>query len=165
MKSSFGDLSINFKNTINKFSEKLSARAKQWEVDNVRKMNSAVDIVYRAARAKRPMINVVGSGLMPIQVKGSKKKLEALKVRRVSNPAAIFGVPVRTGNLQSAIKKSVAVQFNKIIGKVWVDQKMAPYAKYVEYGTSKMAPRPFFRQAKDLNEKTVREIIGRGYKQ
>ncbi|MBS7622803.1 HK97 gp10 family phage protein [Candidatus Bathyarchaeota archaeon] len=50
-------------------------------------------------------------------------------------------VPVRTGFLQSTIQCAIAEIFHVIF------EATAPYAAYVEYGTYKMAARPYMRPA------------------
>lgn len=167
-KAHFGNMSMNFENSIQNLGKKLTERAKKWEKDGTKKMNAAVDIIYNTARAKRPSVTaftfageqMTSSNKIPKSVRGMFKK-----IRRVSDPDAKFGVPVRTGNLQKSIKKDVRPRFHKIIGTVWVDQKQAPYAKFIEYGTAKIKPRPFFRPAKDLNRKIVKDIIGSEFKE
>lgn len=50
---------------------------------------------------------------------------------------------------------------NKRPGVVEVSSN-AFYSKYLEYGTSKMAARPFMRPARDKMEKPVRRFVQRG---
>jgi len=124
-----------------------------------RRMDKVSDILYRAATTKRPMINAVGPGIAPIAVTGSKAKLAKMGARRISNPDALFGVPVRTGNLQRSIKRKTEQDKNKILVRVWADEEQAPYAKDMEYGTPTVAARPFLRPALDLNKTLIEKII------
>jgi HK97 gp10 family phage protein len=124
-----------------------------------KRMDRVAEIVYRTATTKRPDINAIGSGIAPVAVKGSKKKLAAMRTRRISNPDAKFGVPVRTGNLRSAIHKDVEQDNKKILVRVWVDTDKAPYAKAMEYGTSHIAARPFIRPALSMNQSLIEKII------
>lgn len=110
-----------------------------------RKMNKAVDIVWRVAHQKRPMISK------------SQAKTEG-RTRRVSNPDASAGVPVRTGVLQASIQKSVKVVGGKWIGRIWTD---TPYAKYMEFGTSKIRARAFMRPAINLTRDALKLIFGK----
>jgi len=167
-KGNFGDINLNFKGNIKSFGKKLEKRAKGWESEGLKRMNAAVNIVYNTARAKRPSTTFYEFGGETMSTPGKiPKDVKRLfrHVRKVSDPNAKFGVPVRTGNLRDAIKKDVKVQFHKVVGTIWVDQKQAPYAGFIEYGTSKMAKRPFFRPAMDLNRKIVKDIIGSEYKE
>jgi HK97 gp10 family phage protein len=119
-----------------------------------KKVGAAVDIVWRTARAKRPMIT-------PKQAKNEGRR------KRVSNPGAGYGVPVDTGALQSAIKKRITETTGKVIGEIYVDgsvnnpvsgRSVGEYALLVENGTSKMAARPFMRPALALNEQIIRRL-------
>lgn len=69
-------------------------------------------------------------------------------------------VPVRTGNLKSAIMKV----FSARSGELYVDAEKAPYWRFVEYGTRKMAPQSFIRAAWDLGKelalKAMIDVIG-----
>jgi len=168
MKAQYGNLTIDFGRSVENFGKKLTQRAQSWERDGMKRMQSAVNIVYNTAHAKRPMTNFVKVMGEDVEYPGSRVPKEIsqnFRTRRVSNPNAKFGVPVRTGNLRDSIKKEVRPYFHRIVGTVWVDEVKAPYAKYLEYGTSKMAARPFMRPAKDLNRKIIHDIIGVGFKE
>ena len=119
--------------------------------DSLRRVNLAVNIIYKTASAKRPMIGVKG--------------------HRVSDPSAAFGVPVAEkngGRLKAAIKKEVTVVSGHIRGRVWVDSSV-PYAKRIEYGFMgkkdsagrlyHQLPRPFIRPAWNLNVALVQKIL------
>lgn len=54
-------------------------------------------------------------------------------------------VPVDTGTLKAAIDASRTV--NSLTGRVGITSKDAYYWRHVEFGTSRMAARPFFRPA------------------
>jgi HK97 gp10 family phage protein len=121
-------------------------------------VQKTVDLIYSTATTKRERMNYVNISGKRLSVTSSFKKSSG--VRSVSNPDASYGVPVDTGNLRNSIKKEVTYSgLRKIIGRVWADEKMAPYAKYVEFGTSKMAARPFMRVALDRNMEKIRKIF------
>jgi HK97 gp10 family phage protein len=107
------------------------------------KMNAAVNVVWGIAHAKRPMIT---KAMMKAQGRRS----------RVSDPSAEAGVPVRTGALQMSITKSVSKNGNVVTGKV---ETNSPYAKFLEFGTSRMPARPFMRPALALSGETVKKIF------
>lgn len=100
------------------------------------KMREATDLVYKTARSIRPDITIGG--------------------RKVSNPNSKYGVPVRTGALRASIRKEVRRGRFSAIGRVTTDKE---YAKFIEYGTSKMAPRAFMRPALDLNKQKIKKIF------
>ena len=107
-----------------------------------KKMNLIVDVVYKTATAKRPKISVA-------EAKSMGRKT-GKGVYRVSDPNAKLGVPVDTGRLQSSITKNVSRSGGKLIGEVSAGEGV-PYAIMIEFGTSKMKPRPFMRPAWNEN--------------
>jgi len=58
-------------------------------------------------------------------------------------------VPVRTGNLFRSIKLEKKSPFEHVVSAGWpTKEKGKPYyAPFVEYGTRRMAPRPYMRPA------------------
>lgn len=108
-----------------------------------RKVTKAVEIIYRVAHAKRPMITK------------AQMKREGRRVQ-VSNPEAEAGVPVRSGALQASIQKGVSRQNSKVTGKIWTD---SPYAAFIEWGTSRMAARPFLRPAIALTRDALKQMF------
>ncbi len=63
-------------------------------------------------------------------------------------------VVVRTGYLRSTIFAQV-IESDLIL----VFGATAPYAPYVEFGTSRMAPRPFIRPAFDANQQRILDAL------
>lgn len=125
--------------------------------DLMGKMNSAVNIMWITARAKRPKISTQqakSSATRYFRRDSNGKRKEY----RVSDPAAKLGVPVDTGILQASIKKEVNDRKNgKIIGRIYVDG--VKYAKYMEFGTSNIQARPFMRPAIDLNKERIKNLF------
>jgi HK97 gp10 family phage protein len=109
--------------------------------DLKKKMESVMELAYRYARTPRAMMtNKYG--------------------HRVSNPNAPYGVPVRTGNLQASIKKSkIRVEDETVSGSIYVDKKLAPYAIFVEVGTSRMRPRPFMRPVVNIIKEITKDLF------
>lgn len=69
-------------------------------------------------------------------------------------------VPVRTGNLRDSIMlENTSTGF-----RFWVDQAKAPYGKYIERGTSRMNPQPFFYSSIDRNKQGLIEALKKHYK-
>jgi HK97 gp10 family phage protein len=67
-------------------------------------------------------------------------------------------VPVRTGFLRSTIKASPVIvrgQYGMIVHL----QALAAYATFVEYGTSRMAPRPFLEPAAEFGAQEFEGVI------
>lgn len=60
---------------------------------------------------------------------------------------AVAGVPVRTGNLGSALDKRVSGSGEKADAEVGVWEDDAYYGQFVEFGTSKMEAQPFLLPA------------------
>lgn len=115
------------------------------------KMNKAVDIMYRVARQKRPYISKA-------QMKSEGRRT------KVSDPSAEAGVPVAAingGALQASIKKKVSDKGYSVVGIIEAGGASAPYAKYLEFGTSKMAARPFMRPAIDLTRQAIKNMFAK----
>lgn len=113
--------------TIKKFKKAQEDIQKQ----QLKAMTNSVEVVYRTASSKRPMIT-------PRQTKQEGRK------KPVSNPLAALGVPVDTGELQASIKKEVVEKGESLFGRVWTDNN---HAGYMEFGTSRIKARPFMRPA------------------
>lgn len=107
------------------------------------KITQATNIMWRVARQKRPMMSK------------AQMRMER-RSRRVSDPNAEAGVPVQTGALQNSIQKNVEVKRHSVIGRIWTSM---PYAKYVEFGTSRMAARPFLRPAITLTRDAIKAMF------
>ena len=60
---------------------------------------------------------------------------------------AVAGVPVRSGNLGSALDKRVSGGGEKVDAQVGVWEDDAYYGQFVEFGTSKMEAQPFLYPA------------------
>jgi HK97 gp10 family phage protein len=78
--------------------------------------------------------------------------------QKVSDPSARFGVPVRTGALRSSIKREVNEKDERTIGRIYTDGT-APYDVYLEFGTSRMAPRPFMGDALREGQSKIKDIL------
>lgn len=65
-----------------------------------------------------------------------------------------------TGNLRASVHYTIETSGQTIIGRVGTDVE---YGKMLEYGTSKIAPRPWLKPAldnnKDFIEKTIRGVM------
>lgn len=117
------------------------------------KITQATNIMWRIARQKRPMITRAQA-----KAEGRKKIRGTNKYHRVSDPGAEAGVPVDTGALQASIQKSVEVKRNSVVGRIWTSLF---YAKFMEYGTSKIAPRPFMRPAITLTRDAIKAMFAK----
>lgn len=68
---------------------------------------------------------------------------------------------VDTGNLRESIRYEVHEEEKEVYGVVGSTQKDPNYAVYTEYGTSRMAPRPWLRPAMEKNNDWIRKSIAR----
>jgi len=71
---------------------------------------------------------------------------------------AVTLVPIRTGRLRDSIHHVRKAPLNWIVTAGGPD---APYARFVEYGTYKMAARPFLRPATEDRRHEMNQIIHR----
>jgi len=117
----------------------------------VKKITASVNILYKLASAKRPMITNA-------QAKAQGRRKVGGKYQRVSDPDAKAGVPVRSGELQRSIEKKVEDKGVKVIGSVYTD---SPYANFVEFGTSRMRARPFMRPAIELGKAAIKLLFSK----
>ena len=109
-------------------------------------VTKGTNLAYQIAHQKRPYISKT-------EMKSQRRSF------RVSDPNAKLGVPVAANNggaLQASIQKTIENKTGKSIGQVWTD---SPYAKYLEYGTSRMAARPFMRPALALVQEAIKSLV------
>ena len=66
-----------------------------------------------------------------------------------------------TGNLRESIRYEVHDEKREVYGIVGSTQKDPDYATYTEYGTEKMAPRPWLRPAMRKNNNFIRKSIAK----
>jgi hypothetical protein len=118
------------------------------------KVTAMTNVVYQTAHAKRPLIS-------------KEEQKSSGRTKRVSDPNASAGVPVDTGALQISIKKKVEDSGKKVVGTVYVDgntsnpksgESVQQYAKAMEYGTSRIAPRSFLRSAIHVNSDWIKKF-------
>lgn len=65
-----------------------------------------------------------------------------------------------TGNLRNSIRYEIHGQNSKeVYGVVGSTQKDPPYGTYLEYGTTRVAPRPWLRPAMIKNESFIRKSL------
>lgn len=88
------------------------------------------------------------------------KKYEALKeVGEFCKTKMDFYVPVDTGYLKSRNTYKVTRFFNQKLTLL----NDAPYAGFIEFGTSKMRAQPFMRPAMERHQAEIQEIMRRVY--
>ena len=66
-----------------------------------------------------------------------------------------------TGNLRNCIRYEIHAEPRSPYGVVGTTQKDPPYGQYLEYGTSKVAPRPWLRPVMEKNNDWIRQSIAR----
>jgi HK97 gp10 family phage protein len=69
---------------------------------------------------------------------------------------------VATGQLRQSVSTAVEGEGKDIIGMVGTDQEYGPM---LEYGTSKMAARPWLRKSFEKDEQNIRDILSEEYLQ
>jgi HK97 gp10 family phage protein len=75
-----------------------------------------------------------------------------------SNEVSEPGEPpkIKTGRLRASITHRIVYEDAQVVGEVGTNVE---YGIYLEYGTSKMAPRPFLGPALDENAEEINEAI------
>ena len=131
--------------SVSRFGDKMGQRIAKDDKLMQKRMQQATNMVWRIAHQKRPMITA------------AQAKAEG-RSRRVSDPNATLGVPVRTGALQASVQQSVTRSGTSLVGKIWC--KGVEYADFIEYGTSRMAARPFMRPAINLTKDAIKKLFG-----
>jgi HK97 gp10 family phage protein len=124
--------------------QKYADAVKEIDDDIHKKVVAATDVVWRVAHARRPKIAAS---------KGNRGKY------RVSDPNASAGVPVATGALQASIEQKVVLRKGNWVGSITAGNNGVDYAGYIEFGTSRIAPRPFMRAALAITKDTVAKIF------
>lgn len=71
-----------------------------------------------------------------------------------NNPPA-----VDTGTLRRSITFKIEEERDTVVGKVGSTLNNPPYPQFLEYGTSKMQPRPWLRPAVKTNEDFIRNTL------
>jgi HK97 gp10 family phage protein len=131
---------------IPRLTKKMQQKSAQYDKAIEQRMRRATAIVWGIAHQKRPMIST------------AQAKAEG-RTKRVSDPNAQLGVPVRTGALQASIQQSVTKNASGgFLGKVWT--KGVDYAGFIEFGTSRMHARPFMRPAVNLAKDSIKRLFG-----
>ncbi len=131
---------------IDRLGKKMGRATALYDKTMRQRMVRATEMVWRIAHQRRPYISK------------SQMKYEGRTVR-ASDPSAELGVPVRTGALQASVKQTVTrTKLMSFVGEVFT--KGIPYAGFIEYGTSKMWPRPFMRPAVALTQEAIKRLFG-----
>lgn len=94
---------------------------------------------------------------------------KALRTQNAQNAADLVDTmkgfaPVQEGALVSSIKHRDASDSDKITQRVSAGARDAPYASWVEFGTSKSAPHPFFWPAYKLLKRRMKSRMSRAGK-
>ncbi|OGS40467.1 MAG: hypothetical protein A3K77_00520 [Euryarchaeota archaeon RBG_13_31_8] len=89
-------------------------------------------------------------------------KVIPIKYRNIPHKASASGEPpaIDTGQLRNHVNHEIKIDGHKIIGKVGIiGKEVAQYAAYLEFGTTKIAPRPFLYKTIFEEQKNIREIL------
>jgi len=68
---------------------------------------------------------------------------------------------VDSGRLRQSITHSVEIEDSETVGRVGVN---LPYGKYLEFGTSKMAARPWLAPSLEKNRAKIKQLLGNALK-
>jgi len=74
---------------------------------------------------------------------------------KIIKDQAVLGVPVDEGNLKKSIRIKTSSKRGVVRATVAAGKDEVVYASYVEFGTSKMTPRPFMRPALDSTKEAA----------
>lgn len=147
---------------ISNLGTKAAQAVRDIDIQLEQRTKAATNIVWRTAHAKRPMMNK-----QQAKAHGSRVSLPdpsynyrgySPNLKVTANDFSILGVPVRTGRLQASIVQTVSrvrEGFRGVVQTFGIH-----YAQYVEYGTSKMAARPFMRPAAEMNREVIKRVYG-----
>lgn len=148
---------------LGRMNDAIAKRLDNDDKEIYRRTKAATHLIWRTAHAKRPMMTKAQA-----RAHGSRVSLtDPLYTRRgydssvkPENEAfSMVGVPVRTGALQASIVEKVRRDgMMKYTGTV--ETRGIRYAGYIEYGTRKMAARPFMRPAINMNKEAIKRAYG-----
>jgi HK97 gp10 family phage protein len=129
---------------IGRIGNSIAKRIQKDDKEMEKRITRATQMVWAIAHQKRPLV--------------SRAMADAYGVKkRVSDPNAQAGVPVDTGVLQASITQKVSRTSNGIQGII--QTKGVPYAKAMEYGTSRIAARSFMRPAINFTKQAIRTMM------
>lgn len=123
-----------------------------------------MDAVFEGLEAVLAKIDRVAEELARKQERGITKAcliVQAYAAEHMSpeSPSSPGEPPaVVTGQLRASIGHQVVEEDGKIVGYVGVPAGV-PYGEYLEFGTSKMQPRPFLVPALEINRAEITEAI------
>ncbi len=100
---------------------------------------------------------------IPVEVrKAAREQLKKNAVELVETQKRF--APVQDGDLQASIRQQDVSDSTKISRRVSAGSRAAPYAAWVEFGTSHSEPRPFFWPAYRLKRRRFKARMTRAAK-
>jgi hypothetical protein len=125
------------------------------DAELVKRMSASIDLVYNTATHMRPRVTKIEQQRINFNAGRNRQA----STYRVSDPNALYGVPVQSGDLQGSIESKLdfSLLTGKAIGRVFT--KGIPYAGRIEFGFGRQQPRAFMRPAWKLNEAHVVRIF------
>ena len=120
------------------------------------------DALFQTKRKMNRSVDIVRNHVVESIQRGAKtgETYELYNPRRTHTASAPGQPPATdTGFLVSNVSTKVKTQGKKVIGQI---VSSAPYSVHLEFGTTKMRPRPFMQPALQKNKRKIQKIFGEG---
>lgn len=120
------------------------------------------DALFETKRKMNRSVDIVRNHVVESIQRGAKsgETYELYNPRRTHTASAPGQPPATdTGFLVSNVSTQVKTQGKKVIGQI---VSSAPYSVHLEFGTTKMRPRPFMQPALQKNKRKIQKIFGEG---
>lgn len=141
----------------------------------MRKVNekSVFDFAEKLSKKKTQIVTETGKALAQCCATIQREAMEEMRDTNV-DPSKMYGrkghhpsLPgnppaVDTGTLRRSI--TYEVDEENLVGRVGSTQTNPPYGAYLEFGTSRMQPRPWLKPATEKSMETIKKLLGKAVK-